>query len=468
MMRRVYAIGVGMLVVVALCAPAWATVDLNGTFVGATGQVLGFGPFPCAPINVTQTGTALSVSATCDILGSPATFTGSGTIDTNTGAFSVTGQGSFLCTTPGSFQLAGTGSGDSYNISGTVTCSFNLTFFATRCGNGTLDSGEDQSCDDAAASGVSTLNFPRCCTDHCALQPNGTQCGFSLNGNCDALDFCDGVSTACPDLHQPNGTPCDDFSPCTDNTTCNGGVCTGGNPAPEGTDCSLGFSDPCFDALCDSAGGCIISPTNNPCDDGDACTTNDRCQDFFCQGGTALECSPCETCDSVDGCVAEIQSGCDHPLSTKSSVGLKDNAVNTKDKVAWTFVDGPGSATGAFGDPTSDTDYALCVYDDSGVSPIIVASGTAPAGISWSANAKGFKYKSSSSSLTKAQLKVSGGKTKLMVKGAGAGLGMPGSLNGLGLPVVVQLKASNGQCWQTSFPTAKVSNPVTFKAKGGQ
>src|SRR5262249_47238064 len=87
-------LGIGTLMLVALCAPAWATVDLNGSFVGATGQVLGFGPFPCAPISVTQTGTALSFSATCDVLGSPATFTGSGTIDTGTGAFSVTGQGS--------------------------------------------------------------------------------------------------------------------------------------------------------------------------------------------------------------------------------------------------------------------------------------------------------------------------------------------------------------------------------------
>src|SRR5262245_52554465 len=141
MTRRIQAVGIGMLVLVGRCAAAWATVDLNGRLSGATGQVLGFGPFPCAPINVTQTGNALSVSATCDILGTPATFTGSGTIDTNTGAFSVTGQGSFLCTTPGSFQLAGTSSGDSYSISGTVTCSFNLTFFATRCGNGTLDPG---------------------------------------------------------------------------------------------------------------------------------------------------------------------------------------------------------------------------------------------------------------------------------------------------------------------------------------
>jgi len=458
-----------MLMLVALCAPAWATVDLNGQFIGATGEVLGLGPFPCASISVTQTGTALSLSATCDVLGSPATFTGSGTIDTSTGALTVTGQGSFLCTTPGSFQFTGTGSADSYSISGTVNCAFNVSFSASRCGNGILDAGEAQSCDDAAAAGLPTFDFPGCCTNHCALQPNGTQCTFQVNSVCDALDFCDGSSPTCPDLTQPDGTPCNDFAPCAENKTCSAGLCTGGTPLPAGTDCSLGFSDPCFDAQCDSAGGCIISPTNNPCDDGDACTTNDRCQDFFCAGGTAVECgSPCETCNSFVGCVADIQGGCDHPGSTKSSLGLKDNADNSKDKVAWTFIDGPGSATGAFGDPLSDTDYALCVYDDSGSSPTVVASGTAPAGASWSANAKGFKYSNKSGSLTKAQLKVARGKTKIIAKGAGAGLGLPPSLNGLGLPVVVQLKASNGQCWQTTFPSAKVSNPITFKAKGGQ
>src|SRR5262245_44981856 len=103
MTRRIQTVGVAMLMLVALCIPASATVDLNGAFIGAAGQVLGFGPFPCSSINVTQTGTALSLSATCEVLGSPATFTGSGTIDTGTGAFSVTGQGSILCQTPGSF-----------------------------------------------------------------------------------------------------------------------------------------------------------------------------------------------------------------------------------------------------------------------------------------------------------------------------------------------------------------------------
>jgi hypothetical protein len=54
----------------------------------------------------------------------------------------------------------------------------------------------------------------------------------------------------------------------------------------------------CTADYCDLAGNCIHPYTNIgfPCDDGDPCTTNDRCNDHGC-GGTALNCTaPNATC----------------------------------------------------------------------------------------------------------------------------------------------------------------------------
>lgn len=468
--RRAVPLLLAGVLMLGLRSPASASVDLNGHFIGGIGSVLGFGPFPCTAIDITQTGSAFSVVAQCTVFG-PSTFTAAGTINSTSGAFTATGQGTILCTTAGSLTITGTGSPDGYSFSASVVCGFPAAFGGSRCGNGLLDAGEAQVCDDAAASGLPTLTFPRCCTDKCQLASAGTQCGFSLSGVCDALDFCDGAAPTCPELQRPNGTPCDDGDLCTLTSTCSTGTCVPGTLAPAGTNC-LPFVDPCVDGLCDSAGGCIISPTTNPCDDEDACTTNDTCNDFSCQGGPPPACDPCETCDSFDGCVAEIQPGCHTPLGPKSSFALKDLSDDTKDKLAWKFANGPATTTGDFGDPVSTNAYTLCVYDNSGSSPSLLVSADAPAGSSWQANSKGFKYMSATGTpdgLQKIDLKSGdSGKAKILVKGAGGNLGLPLTLNALGVPVVVQLKADNGMCWETDFNTAQVSNPISFKAKGGQ
>ena len=109
-------------------------------------------------------------------------------------------------------------------------------------------------------------------------------------GACDAPDHCDGSSPLCADARAANGTPCDDFNPCTVNEACMGGVCTGGTLLPAGTNCFPGNDDPCNDFQCDSTGICQILFTTNPCDDGDACTQNDTCADGFCNG-TPVTCA---------------------------------------------------------------------------------------------------------------------------------------------------------------------------------
>jgi hypothetical protein len=449
-----------------------ADIDVNGHFIGAIPPVIGFGPFACPSIDVTQSGSSLSLTAQCDVFG-PATFTAAGTFDVMTGALHATGQGSIFCTTPGSLVIDGTATPDGYRIFASLTCAFATSLAATRCGNGILDAGESQACDDAAAAGLATFAFPGCCTDLCTLQPGGTSCASGgPGGECDAPDHCDGSSPLCADTRAANGTPCNDFNPCTTGDACLGGACFGGPPAPAGTSCvPFGFDDPCVDALCDSAGICQILFTTDPCDDGDACTTDDTCADGYCYGGPPVTCAPCLACDSELGCIPAVAQGCKRPLAPKSRLAISDSVPDSGDRLTWKWSSGEATSPDEFGDPLTADDYALCVFDQQGGEDHLVMSAVAPHGANWLPNARGFKYKDASlmpDGLQSIALKAGDdGKAKITVKGRGANLGLPAILSGITPPVTVQLLGPGGACWDAAYAVPQTSTPVSLKARGG-
>lgn len=88
------------------------------------------------------------------------------------------------------------------------------------CGDGMLHSGE--ACDAGVANGTAAS----CCTAVCTLRLSSYACRPAENA-CDATDYCDGASAACPaDAKSPFGTACPaDDDPCT-NDGCDGsGIC---------------------------------------------------------------------------------------------------------------------------------------------------------------------------------------------------------------------------------------------------
>jgi hypothetical protein len=134
---------------------------------------------------------------------------------------------------------------------------------------------------------------------------------------------------------------------------------------------------------CDGSGACV-SPRRWSCDDGIACTQ--------------------DTCDPVDGCVytGEPATTCQSPA--KASLDVKDNAVDTRDLVKFTWKGGP-VLVAALGDPTATTGYELCVYDANGVRfGLSVPPGfTPPRGPGWKVlgttfSPKGYRYKDAAAS----------------------------------------------------------------------
>jgi len=126
-----------------------------------------------------------------------------------------------------------------------------------------------------------------------------------------ADDFCHGL---------PDGTPCDDGSPCTTDDRCGLGVCKGravegtpacddGDPCTTGDACHAGacqgapkdcthLDAACQIGACDGSGACQATPApeGTPCDDHDPCTLGDSCAQGACQPGAR---SPEPACNPI-------------------------------------------------------------------------------------------------------------------------------------------------------------------------
>src|SRR2546422_188161 len=143
------------------------------------------------------------------------------------------------------------------------------------------------SCRERAKISVAAGSLKKTCT-----QTDTCESGLCTGSNpvvCTASDQCHDAGTCnsttggCSTPPKPNGTACIDGNACTQTDTCQSGVCTGSNPVV----CTA--SDQCHDAgTCDPANGTCSNPAKaqgTACNDGDACTTDDTCQNGGCAGG---------------------------------------------------------------------------------------------------------------------------------------------------------------------------------------
>jgi hypothetical protein len=171
-----------------------------------------------------------------------------------------------------------------------------------RCNAGTCELA-------AATDGVSCDDGDDCTAgERCAA---GT-CGQGTSIGCDDANPCttDACDPGAGCVHTFNQKPCDDGSACTLEDRCFQGKCGG---------TALGCDDgnPCTDDVCDATKGCQWKPRVGPCEDGNACTAGDTCVDSACKPGPAPDCgenNPCldASCDPASGClVALVDADCD-------------------------------------------------------------------------------------------------------------------------------------------------------------
>jgi alpha-tubulin suppressor-like RCC1 family protein len=177
---------------------------------------------------------------------------------------------------------------------------------------GTCDPVTGQCSNPAKADGASCSDGDGC------TQADTCQSGACVAGaavTCTASDpcheagTCDPATGMCSNPAKEDGTPCSDGNACTQMDTCQSGACAGASPVL----CTA--SDECHDAgTCDPATGMCSNPAKangTACNDDNACTQTDTCQNGACAGGTAVSCTASDECHEVGTC--DPVTGCSNP-----------------------------------------------------------------------------------------------------------------------------------------------------------
>jgi hypothetical protein len=277
----------------------------------------------------------------------------------------------------------------------------------------------------------------------CTVVPN-VACD-PTNDGCARGTFCSATTLACT-LSSP-------------------GACASSSDCPDGSSCDV-------QPVVVGVTAADVDDDGVPDDLDDCPTVPDPLQEDVDHDGTG------DACDRVShGCPVAPLSGCKVPIvDGKASLVVKDAAADKSDAMAWKWGSGDATAVAEFGTPTSSSDVRLCIYD--GASPALLAGAIAPAGRMcagkpcWKpTGSTGFAYKDklgTPSGVQSMKLKAgAAGKAIVQVQARGAHIGMPAlPLTG---PVLVQLSADGGACFEAEYrPAAFVKNePGLFKAVGG-
>jgi hypothetical protein len=185
------------------------------------------------------------------------------------------------------------------------------------CNGGVCGSGASLNCNDGnlctddlcdGESGCIYVNNVASCQDGSVCTVNDICAEGSCQPGqvlaCDDLNPCtdDGCDQDTGCQFEAKDGECSDLNPCTVGDHCVGGLCTAGSML----DCN--DENPCTDDSCDAQKGCVHQLNQNPCDDQNACTENDHCNNGWCLGKVA-DCNDFNIC-TEDSCSAD--EGCLH------------------------------------------------------------------------------------------------------------------------------------------------------------
>ena len=176
-----------------------------------------------------------------------------------------------------------------------------------------------------------------CSDGNACTQTDTCQSGRCVGGNpkvCSVLDqchvagVCNTTTGVCSNPARADGSACDDGNACTQTDTCHSGSCVGGNPKV----CAA--IDQCHVVgVCDTATGVCPNPAKadgSACDDGNACTQTDLCQSGSCVGGNAKVCAALDQCHIAGVCDATT-GACSNPVKANGSACDDGNACTQTD-----------------------------------------------------------------------------------------------------------------------------------------
>lgn len=198
---------------------------------------------------------------------------------------------------------------------------------------------------DSCQSGVCTGTSPVICTASDACHDAGT---------------CAPATGACSNPAKPDGTGCADGNACTLADACQSGVCTGSPVvcAPSDTCHLVGTCAPATGACSNPA-----APDGTACADGDGCTQTDACESGVCIGTNPAVCAPIDACHDAGTCV---------PATGACTTPAKPNGFGCDDGNACTSSDAcdNGVCTGVGGPLPGIVDDGVSLAQNAGVTTI--------------------------------------------------------------------------------------------------
>ena len=217
------------------------------------------------------------------------------------------------------------------------------------------------------------------------------------------------------------------------------------------------------------------------CDDGNSCTAGDVCGAGICAGsvlpdGTA--CDDARLCTPVDTCVAGTCVGSEAPATTctgpaaiagKGSLVLADAPPpNTGDRLNWRWLGGSSTAKAAFGSPTTNTEFGVCLYDERGAGSQLLLERHIPAGARWRNVDGGYRYNDPAllgDGIRRVVLREGrDGNARITIDARGANLALPAVPLGQQSTVTIQL-VRPGACWESRYSTSLRNGNGVFRAR---
>jgi hypothetical protein len=217
------------------------------------------------------------------------------------------------------------------------------------------------------------------------------------------------------------------------------------------------------------------------CNDGSSCTTGDACNAGVCAGSTLPDGAACDDgrlCTPVDSCVAGTCVGSETPapactgpaaIAGKGSLVLADGPPpNTADRLNWRWLGGSYTAKSAFGSPTTDTEFAICLYDERGAGPELVLERNIPAGARWRDIAGGYRYNDPAllgDGIRRVVLREGrDGGARITIDARGSNLGLAAVPLDQHSTVTMQL-VRPGACWESRYSTSLRNGNGVFRAR---
>ncbi len=198
-----------------------------------------------------------------------------------------------------------------------VCCLVPACYPVNSCREASVCQAGTGTCSDVVKPDGSYCDDGNACTRYDICKAGACLGTSPIECNCHITDVCNPVTGTCSEPAKPDGSSCDDGNTCTQNSACKAGICVGTEPI----ECDVG---PCEEAYCDPQLGCQARPSPNgtTCDDRDACSLFDTCQNGSCTGQIS------KTCPDLDPC---------HIGYCSSPTGQCTTIVNTQNALCSQF-----------------------------------------------------------------------------------------------------------------------------------